>query len=373
MSKRPRVTFAGKDKNIFFSTLKKRVDRHFSENHKSVHANAHMVVKSLIMLSLYIIPYLVLIVYTPDFWPALALWFLMGFGVAGIGMSVMHDANHGAYSSSKTVNKILSVTLNLVGGSRHNWRLQHNILHHTYTNITHMDDDIGDTSVRDFSLRFSPHTPVRWYHKFQPLYAFFFYGIMTLYWVTAKDFVLLVTYTRDGINPKNTNQNIGILLGLIVMKGCYFFMMLGLPVIMGMSFLTVATGFLLMHFVTGIILTTVFQLAHAVDETKFPVPDERGKIQNAWAIHQMETTMNFASRNKWLSWYIGGLNYQIEHHLFPSICHVHLPEIAPIVREVAQEFGIPYNELPTIRHALRSHLRHMIHIGKLPHLNDGIG
>jgi len=142
---------------------------------------------------------------------------------------------------------------------------------------------------------------------------------------------------------------------------------------MGLTFLDVLIGFLLMHFVTGIILTTVFQLAHAVDGTQFPVPDDQGKIQNAWAIHQMETTMNFASRNTWLSWYIGGLNYQIEHHLFPSICHVHLPEISPIVRETAREFGIPYNEHPTLMAALQSHVRHMIHIGNLPDLNEGIG
>jgi linoleoyl-CoA desaturase len=373
MTRRPRVTFTGKDKNIFFITLKKRVEQHFIANHKSVHANTQMVVKTAIMISAYILPYLVLVMFTPPLWPSLLLWFVMGFGVAGVGMGVMHDANHGAYSSSNTVNKILSATLNLVGGSQHNWRLQHNILHHTYTNITAMDDDIADTTVLDFSIRFSPNTPVRWYHKFQPLYIIFFYGIMTIYWVTAKDFVLLVTYTREGINPKNTRQNIRILIGLIVFKGFYFFMMLGLPVIVGMSFLDVVIGFLLMHFVTGIILTTVFQLAHAVDETQFPVPDDQGKIQNAWAIHQMETTMNFASRNTWLSWYIGGLNYQIEHHLFPSICHVHLPEISPIVKETAREFGIPYNEHSTLMAALRSHVKHMIHIGKLPDLNEGIG
>ena len=369
MKQRPRVTFAGKDKNIFFKTLKKRVDGHFKERGISMHANAQMVVKTVVILAVYILPFLYLLYFQPPLLPSLLLWLVMGIGMAGVGMTIMHDAIHGAYSSSSVVNKMLGFTLNLVGGSKHNWRLQHNILHHTYTNITHMDDDIADKTV----LRFSPHTPLKWYHKLQPVYAFFFYGLLTLYWVTLKDYVQFVLYTRDGVNPNNRAHNVKLLLGIITMKAVYFFVLLGVPTLVGISFTHALFGFLLMHFVGGIILTTVFQLAHSVDETEFPVPDDEGKIQNAWAIHQMETTMNFAPKNRWLSWYLGGLNFQVEHHLFPGICHVHHPEVSEIVRETAREFGITYQEHESFAAALKSHVRYMIRIGKLPDLNDGIG
>ena len=369
MNQRPRVTFSGKDKNIFFKTLKQRVDHYFTEQDKSMHANAGMVVKTVLILSLYILPYFFLIVFQPTLIFSLVLWFMMGVGMAGVGMTIMHDANHGAYSSSNSVNKILGFTLNLVGGSRHNWRLQHNILHHTYTNITHLDDDIADKLV----LRFSPYTQVKWYHKLQPVYAFFFYGILTLYWVTVKDFAQFILYTRDGVNPNTLSQNVKLLLGIVAIKGVYFFAFLGVPVLIGIPFAYVLSGFLLMHFVGGLILTTVFQLAHSVEETQFPQPDDDGKIQNAWAIHQMETTVNFARHNRWLSWYLGGLNFQVEHHLFPKICHVHLPEVSEIVRETAHEFDISYLEHKTFGSALKSHINHMIRIGKLPGLNEGIG
>ncbi len=369
MKERPRVTFAGKDKNIFFKTLKKRVDQQFRDRGVSIHANTNMVVKTIVILAIYIVPYFYLVLFQPALLPSLLLWFVMGIGMAGVGMAIMHDAIHGAYSSSNFLNKMLGFTLNLVGGSKHNWRLQHNILHHTYTNITHQDDDIANKTV----LRFSPHTQVKWYHKLQPVYAFFFYGLLTLYWVTLKDFVQFILYTKDGTNPNTAPQNAILLTGIITMKAIYFFAFLGIPVLAGIPFSYVITGFLLMHFVAGIILTTVFQLAHSVEETTFPLPDDEGKIQNAWAIHQMETTVNFARKNKWLSWYLGGLNFQVEHHLFPRICHVHHPEVSEIVQQTAREFGVVYHEHESFGAALKSHIKFMIRIGKLPDLNDGIG
>lgn len=328
-----------------------------------------MVVKTIVILAIYVVPFIILLSSQPAFLPSLVLWSIMGIGMAGVGMTIMHDAIHGAYSSKNYINKLLGFTLNLVGGSRHNWHLQHNILHHTYTNITHMDDDIADKTV----LRFSPHTALRWYHKFQPVYAFFFYGLLTLYWVTLKDFVQFIQYTRDGVNPKSGVQNVLLLAGIITMKVLYFTVFLVLPVWLGIPFVYVISGFLLMHFIAGIILTTVFQLAHSVDETQFPVPDDKGSIPNAWAIHQMETTVNFARKSTWLSWYLGGLNFQVEHHLFPKICHVHYPEVSKIVRETAQEFGISYLEHESFSTALKSHINFMIRIGKLPDLNEGIG
>ena len=203
MNQKQQVKFVPKDKSPFFTVLKTRVDKYFNDNGMSKHANATMVIKTMVLLSGYILPFFALLYFTPSLGFSMMLWFIMGLSLAGIGMSVMHDANHGAYSSNKTVNFLMGHTLNLVGGSVFNWKLQHNILHHTYTNITHIDEDIEDRLV----LKFSPHTKTKWFHKFQWIYAMFFYGLLTFYWVLAKDFVQYAQFTKSGVNPGNKSEN----------------------------------------------------------------------------------------------------------------------------------------------------------------------
>ncbi|WP_018478925.1 fatty acid desaturase family protein [Pontibacter roseus] len=370
MKLQSKVKFVNKDKSLFFPTLRKRVDNYFLENSLPKTANTAMLVKSVVLIATYVLPFIALLALQPA-WPlGLLLWFVMGLGVAGIGMSVMHDANHGAFSNSKRVNDLMGHTLNMVGGSAFNWKLQHNILHHTYTNVVEMDEDIQDRLV----LRFNPHSKVKFFHRLQWMYAFAFYGLLTLYWVVAKDFVQYRLFIRNGVNTNTAAENRTWLLKLIGMKVLYFFVVLGVPsLFFGIPFVQVLLGFLLMHFVAGIILTVVFQLAHTVEGTSHPRPDEHGNIENDWAIHQMNTTVNFSRHNKWLSWYVGGLNFQIEHHLFPRVCHVHYPAIAHIVKETAEEFGIPYMENKTFGQAVRSHIATLYRFGRLPSLNEAIG
>lgn len=369
MKQKGQVKFISKDKNQFFATLRKRVNTYFKENNISPYANRAMVTKTVVLLSAYFIPFLLFLVLNPPLWLTTILWFIMGISVAGIGMSVMHDANHGAYSSNKRINTWMGYSLNLLGGSVFNWKLQHNILHHTYTNVVHMDDDIDDKLV----LRFSPHTKVKGVHKWQYVYAFLFYGVLTLYWVILKDFVQFFKYTSNGVNRSTTSQNVVILSKIILLKVFYISAMLIMPTLLfSIPFSMVIWGFVVMHFVAAIILSVVFQLAHTVEGTSHPLPDECGNIENSWAIHQMNTTVNFASHNKWISWYVGGLNFQVEHHLFPRICHVHYPAIAPIVKKTAEEFGVPYLENPTFGKALKSHLNTLQRFGKLPNPNEAI-
>lgn len=369
MQLKGQVKFINRDKNLFFPTLKKRVDLYFKENNISRYGNATMVIKTIVLLSAYILPFLYLIFVQPPLWASLLLWSLMGLAMAGLGMSVMHDANHGAYSSNKVINGLMAGVLNLLGGSTLNWKLQHNILHHTYTNVTHMDDDIDDKLL----LRFSPHTPVKKVYKAQWLYAFFFYGLTTLYWVTAKDFVQYIKYTRNGVNSNSKEENRILLLKLIVLKLVYLFVFLVLPTLyFAVPFGSVLGGFLLMHFLAGVILTVIFQLAHSVEGTHHPLPNESGIIENDWAIHQLNTTVNFCRNNRWLSWYVGGLNFQIEHHLFPRISHVHYPKIAPIVKKTAEEFGIAYMENKRFGEAMQSHIQFLQTMGRLPDLNEAI-
>lgn len=358
-----------KDKAIFFATLRKRVDAYFKDNHLSKHYNASMIIKTIVLLGAYVLPFLGILFIQPSFGLSMLLWSMMGFAMAGIGMSIMHDANHGAYSSSSKTNYWLGHTLNLLGASAFNWKMQHNFLHHTYTNIVQLDDDIADKLF----FRFSPHTKVKWYHRFQFLYAFLFYGILTLYWVTLKDFVQFRKYAQDKVNTNSTNQNRFVFLKIFLSKLIYFTVFLVVPVyIFGLQPSHVVLGFLLMHFIGGIILTVIFQLAHTVERTSYPLPNNDKVIENVWAIHQLNTTVNFSRKNKFLSWYLGGLNYQVEHHLFPSICHVHYPAISEIVKSTCGEFKVPYLENETFLQALISHIKALKRFGQLPSRSDAI-
>ena len=359
-----------KDKALFFATLRKRVDGYFRENNISRNYNATMVIKTIVLLSAYLFSFVAILVLNPSFGFACALWVVMGLGLAGIGMSIMHDANHGAYSSSTKVNYWLGHTLNLLGGSVFNWKLQHNVLHHTYTNILNYDDDIADKVI----LKFTPHNKAKWYHKFQPVYALFFYGITTLYWGILKDFMQFSRYTKQGVNTSTKAQNRTLFIKLLLSKIIYFFVTIVLPIfILKMAAAPYILGFLLMHFVAGVVLTLIFQLAHTVEGTTYPLPNENFTIENNWAIHQMNTTVNFSRYNKLISWYVGGLNFQVEHHLFPNICHVHYPQISEIVKSTAEEFGVPYLENKSFANAVGSHFKALISFGKLPDLDEAIG
>lgn len=363
------IRFVSPTKTQFFSTLHARVDAYFKENRRSKNANFTLVFKTILLLGAYLLPLGYMMVYQPGFGLSMFLWAIMGVAMAGVGMSVMHDANHGAYSSMPVVNKLLSGSLFLLGGSVKNWKLQHNTLHHTFTNIAHWDDDIADKP----GLRLSPHGQLKRVHRLQWFHALAIYSLVTLYWVTAKDFMQYSRYIRIGVNKNTPQQNRVLLAGIIAVKIFYFSLFLALPIWAGIPPLVVVTGFLLMHLIGGSILTIIFQLAHTVEETTFPQPNENGVIENDWAIHQMNTTVNFSRHNRLLSWYVGGLNFQVEHHLFPSICHVHYPQIARIVEKTAAEFGVPYLEHKSFGQALRSHFSTLRKFGKMPKMDELIG
>jgi linoleoyl-CoA desaturase len=366
----PRFLSQEKNKIDFQTNLKKRVDSYFNENNISKHCNGSMVIKTIVLLLSYILPFIFVLILDLPLWADVLLWLIMGFGLAGIGMSIMHDANHGAYSSNSKVNYWLGNTLNLCGGSVFNWKLQHNVLHHTYTNVTHLDDDIDDKLI----MRFSPHTKVKWYHKFQVVYSFLFYTILTLYWVLLKDFVQFFRYLKQGLIRGTKKENTVTFIKMSFMKICYSFVFFYIPIfIFDLPITEYLIGYLIMQMVAGLVLTTVFQLAHTVEETTHPLPNENNIIENNWLVHQMNTTVNFSRKSKFISWYVGGLNFQVEHHLFPTICHVHYPEISEIVKNTAEEYGIPYLENKTLGEALNSHIKTLMRFGKLPSLNDAIG
>lgn len=350
--------------NEFYQTLNKRVNEYFRTNNISRHGNREMTIKTIVMLSIYFVPYILLMsgVIT-NVWVMLAFAIVMGLGMSGIGLSIMHDANHGAYSKNNNINNLLGLTLNLVGGSSMNWKIQHNVLHHTYTNVHEHDEDISPRGI----LRMTPESSWRPVHKFQHRYAWFFYGLMTMVWVFLKDWFRVMKYHKEGLLQKQKTtlaREIGI---LVVTKIIYILYIAVIPMmVLDLSFGQWFIGFFAMQYTAGFILAIIFQPAHVIEGTEFPVPDSDGNLENSWAVHQLATTTNFANKSRWFSWYVGGLNFQVEHHLFPTICHVHYRHISPIVRQTAEEFGLKYKDAGSFWGALVGHAALLKELGKRP-------
>ncbi len=347
------VRFQEKDRSDFFITMRNRVNAHFVEHNISPKGNSKMVVKTVFMLLLYLLPFVFILTNLYSGGTFLSLWFIMGLGMAGIGLSIMHDANHGAYSNSKNVNMVLGRLLDFMGGSAVNWKIQHNVLHHTFTNIDGLDDDIAHEKF----FRCSPQNKFYKHHRYQHYYVWFFYSLMSLFWSLAKDLKQTLKYNKMGLLKGQGTTLKKEITWLIFQKTFYFSYILFLPwYLTSVSFSTIILGYLIMHLTAGLILACIFQPAHIMETSEFPVPND-GKIENNWAIHQFLNTTNFAPKSKWFSWFVGGLNFQIEHHLFPGICHVHYKDISEIVKQTAEEYGVPYHSNPTFFGALLDHAK----------------
>lgn len=357
------VKFAPKGADSFYDEVKAKVNEYFTANNISQYSNSKMYWKTVAMLSMYFVPYFLIVsgVIGGYVWLSYLCWLIMGAGIVGIGTSIMHDSNHGAYSDNKALNNFLGAMLNVIGGYAKNWRIQHNILHHTYTNIEGLDEDIEAGAV----LRMSPEKPLRGFHRYQHIYAWFVYCIMNLYWVTVKDFKNLVGYHKNGLLVKQKISLSKSVTELVLLKLFYIAYIVVVPILVsGVPWYHVVGGILAMHVVAGLALACIFQPAHVIETSDFSRPDDKRKMENSWAVHQVLNTADFAPNNKLVSWFIGGLNFQIEHHLFPQVCHVHYPQIARIVKATAKEHGIPYTVMPTFRSAVVAHGRMLRKLGR---------
>lgn len=358
----PIVKFNNKQSPEFFKELSKRVNQYFKSNNISKYGNWNMKFKTIFMLTLYIAPFVLMVTgVITNTWLIVLMWALMGFGLAGIGLSVMHDACHGSYSKNKRINNILGSVLQILGGSDLNWKIQHNVLHHTFTNIDGFDEDIDTNGL----MRFSPNQERKKFHKYQAFYAPFLYGLMTFFWVVIKDFQGLIRYHKRGLL-----QSQGVKFGpsmtkLVLSRIVYLGVILTLPILfVNIPWWGTLLCFFMMHFIGGLILALIFQPAHVINDTEFVVPNENLSVENHWAIHQMKTTANFANKSVWFSWFVGGLNYQVEHHLFPNICHVHYRKISKIVKSTAEEYGVPYYAEKTFFGALTNHFSMINKLGR---------
>lgn len=359
--KKTRFIPLDKTEHQFAVALRQNVNQYFKDKGISPKANTSVFFQSLNMLALYVVPFILLLLLPMPWWISVFLPIIMGFGLAGIGMCVMHGGSHDAISKHHWLNSLLGMTMNILGNSMYTWKVKHNLLHHTYTNITGMDDDL----TMGGPLRLSEHTPLHKIHRFQYIHGFFLYCLLTIT-MLINEFTWLRDFRKKGILAKQ-NVNFGwILARVIAIKVVYFAVILGLPMLVGgFAWWQVLIGWLMMHFTGGFIMGVVFQLAHIVEGVSQPVPNADGTVHSDWVIHEMQTTADFAPKNWLLSWYVGGLNFQIEHHLFPNICHVHYPKIAPIVQATARAYGVPYILKPTLWQALRSHARKLKELGRV--------
>ncbi len=289
------------------------------------------------------------------------LWIVLGFFIAFIGLNISHDAVHGSLSANKTVNNILGYTFNIIGANSYMWNITHNIVHHTYTNIDGHDEDIQLIPL----LRMSPNQKLRRVHRHQYWYAFFFYSLASLMWVFIKDYIKF--FKKQIGNYDNKNHPPFEYVILFLSKAVYYMLFIVVPLIFIKAlWWQIILGFVLMHLFQGLTMAIIFMLAHVVEETDFPMPCETGTMKNTWAVHQLYTTADFGRSNWLLTFFCGGLNFQIEHHLYPRVCHVHYKKISEIVKETAAAYELRYNENNTFRGAIGSHVRFLKALGREP-------
>lgn len=334
---------------LFSKSLRNKTNDYFKNTLQKKTGNRKMYLKASILLATFVILYS-LLVFVPLHWSiGLVLCVIFGVNLAAIGFNIMHDAGHNSFSDNKQLNTTLSYTLNLLGGNIYFWKLKHNIAHHTYTNIDGEDHDI---EVK--FMRIHHDQKLKKHHRFQRFYFIILYGISYLAWIFFQDYE---KYFRQRLSLASDKFNFPVREKVIfwTSKVLHFALFIVIPVIFA-GWLPTLIGLLVAGTVCGVCLATVFQLAHVVTETEFKTIDE-SKVEEEWMVHQIQSTANFATRSKVLTWLLGGLNFQVEHHLFPKICHVHYPAINRIVQQTCKEYNIKYNEFSTFRTAFLSHVQ----------------
>lgn len=350
-----RLKFSGD--NSFQRELRRRVESHFRHNGQSQRDSVRMYLKTALILAAFAGSYVLLVFFASTWWQALPLSLVLGIATAQIGFNIQHDAGHQAYSKHRWINRTMAMTLDLVGGSSYIWRWKHAHFHHTYVNIDGHDSDISLGAL----ARLSPLQKRHWYQRWQHLYLWLLYSLTVISWHLHDDFRDLIA-GRIGKRrfPRPRGSDLAVfVLGKLV----FFTLAFGLPLVFH-PIGTVLFCYAAVAMVAGLLLALVFQLAHAVEQAAFPAPDTSGCMDSAWAIHQLETTVNFAPGNRVLGWLVGGLNFQIEHHLFPRISHVHYPAMAPVVEATCREYGVPYHANRSFGTGLASHYRWLRKMGR---------
>lgn len=355
------LKFEARSKDPFSVELHAEVERYFEQGKMSKKGNLLLWVKALFYLGGLAALYLSLFAFPVTSAQALLIFALMGMFCAGIGFNVGHDALHDAYSKKTWVNDLMGHSYTLLGANVYNWKILHNKIHHTYTNVEGAD---GDLETVKFLRFYEGQEGYRFYHRFQFIYAPFFYALTSLVWVFKKDFDHI--FKPQHMLYKKPELPKWEFARLVFCKLLYLMIFIGLPVLLSpLALGTVLLGFVLMHFVQGLCLAFTFQLGHLVEGPEVIEMPKSGKLPS-WHVLQLQGTSNFGTLCPLSAWLFGGLNQQVEHHLFPKVSHVHYPALSKIVKRLAHKHGHPYHEHKTFFHALRSHFRLLRKLGEKP-------
>ncbi|BEQ14182.1 fatty acid desaturase family protein [Desulfoferula mesophila] len=348
----------GKDKT-FETDLRQRVNQYFQQGDgQSKAGNWRLHLKAAIILTCFAISYVLLVFVAENIWQGLPLVVLLGLFTACIGFNIAHDAGHKAFSKTSWVNDVMAKTMDLVGGSSYMWYWKHVVIHHRYVNITGYDTDI-DLGVLG---RLSPHQTWHPYYRWQHFYLWFVYGFLAIQWEFVGDFQKMIL---GGVGkhrfPRPTT---GDLVVLIAGKVVFFGWALLIPWIFHPWYVVLfyyAIGVL----VLGGSISIIFQLPHCVSEADFPLPrPDTAQIEEPWAVHQVRVTLDYARRNPIVGWLFGGLNFHKEHHLFPTISHIHYPAISSIVEKACKDHGLQYKEHKTLLSGIAAHYRWLRKMGQ---------
>lgn len=354
----PKLKFSGSDR--FLRELRKRVDAYFERTGRSRRDCPQMYFKTASIMAWFVSAYVLLLFVAHSWWLVLPLAVMLGLSMAAIGFNIQHDGGHKAYSERRWVNRMMALTLDLIGGSSYLWDWKHNSIHHTYPNVSGYDDDINIGVLG----RLSPQDKHLWFHRLQGIYLWMLYGFLSMKWHLVDDFYNVAVGHIGGHKiPRPKGRDLLVFIGG---KVVFFSLAFAIPMLLHPIW-AVLLVYAIAAFVSGIVLSVVFQLAHCVGEAEFPVPvDVNGKphIDSDWAVHQVQTTVDFARGNPILCWFLGGLNFQVEHHLLNKICHVHYPALSKVVEETCREFGVKYRAHRSIFSAIGSHFRWLVLMGK---------
>jgi len=341
--------------------LKSRVNEYLSEVNSTASGGWRIASKALVILISFFTLYTLLVFVDQPLYLQIIECVVMGFVISLIGFNIMHDGTHGSFSSHPIINKIAGMCGSMLGASQQMWSLKHNVIHHTYTNVDGLDDDIDIGEM----MRMSPSQKRLKIHGLQHIYFVFLYSLMYLYWVFVSDFIKYFSGKIGAFKIKMDDWRFHVKFW--GMKLIYAVTFVAIP-IYTQGWLAWLIGYLIIGLVAGFILSIVFQLAHTVEDTEFPLPNESNKFDDEFALHQIQTTANFATHNKFVTWCLGGLNFQIEHHLFPKVSHVHYPEISKIIKNICAERDIKYIDYKTFGRAVKAHVGFLRKMGQLEYV-----
>jgi linoleoyl-CoA desaturase len=352
-----KVTF--ESGGAFVRDTRREVEAYLASRRTRVWGSVRLYAKAPVALGLIAASWSVLVLAHPGPMVAGACLGALTLGALLTAFCVQHDANHGAYFRRRSLNHVVGWSADaLLGFSSYAWRVKHNVAHHTYTNVDGHDADITQMPF----ARFTPSQPRRGWYRYQHLYIWPLYSFMGLRWQTVGD---IAAFARGKIGDSILRFPRGLnLAGVVVGKAIFVTWALVIPALVYPWWIVLGAyvGFTM---VTSLVMATTFQLAHCVEEASFASAGEVRTSRPNWAVHEVQTTVNFCPRNPLLTWMLGGLNYQIEHHLFPKVPHTHYPRLAPIVRRNCERHGVRYTAQPSLGRALRSHFRHLRAMGRL--------